>query len=95
MEHRYDRSLAGALVTAAIRLFTSEAKLGAATGYSQNAIWHAKRTGRVSAEMAVAIDKATGGQIPKAAMRPDLFGQPLEIVAQPAFVPPSSEAAAL
>lgn len=91
MEHRYDRALAGALVTAAIRLFASEAKLGAATGYSQNAIWHAKRTGRISAEMAVAIDRVTGGQIPKAAMRPDLFGQPLDVAARPAVRAPAGE----
>lgn len=48
----------------------SEAKLGELTGYSQVAINKAKRR-RVSAEMAVAIEKAIG--IPRAEFRPDLF----------------------
>jgi len=63
-----------ALIEAAIVIAGSEAKLGKATGYSQNAIWHAKRQGRVSAEMALKIDRATGGAISKHRLRPDLYG---------------------
>ena len=52
----------------------SEAKLAGKIGYSQHAVWHAKRRGRVSAEMAVAIDKFTEGEVSKEMLRPDLFG---------------------
>lgn len=58
----------------AIRILGSESKLGEATGYSQAAINKAKTRGRVSAEMAVAIEKATAGQVPRYRLRPDLFG---------------------
>ena len=61
------------LIQRAIEIFGSEAKLGKATGYSQNAIWQAKRRGTVSSEMAVAIDRATDGLISKSKLRPDLF----------------------
>lgn len=60
-------------ITRAIEFAGSEAKLGAATGYSQHAIWQAKRRGRVSAEMAVAIERATQGAVSRAELRPDLF----------------------
>lgn len=62
-----------AAIRRAINLAGSEKKLGDAAGYSQNAIWAAKRKGQVSAEMAVAIEKATGGQVTKTELRPDLF----------------------
>ena len=57
----------------AIALAGSEAKLGALAGVSQNAIWQAKRKGRVSAELAVAIELGLRGQITRAELRPDLF----------------------
>jgi DNA-binding transcriptional regulator YdaS (Cro superfamily) len=58
---------------AAITIAGSEAKLGALAGYSQNAIWYAKRNGRVSAELALSIDKVTKGVISKSQLRPDLY----------------------
>lgn len=61
------------LIQAAIDQLGSEAKLGAATGFSQHAIWSAKKKGRVSAEMAAAIDRATDGKVAKHDLRPDLF----------------------
>ena len=61
------------LLEAAITIAGSEAKLGALAGYSQNAIWYAKRNGRVSAELASAIDRATKGAISKSQLRPDVF----------------------
>lgn len=61
------------LIQSAIDLLGSEAKLGKATGYSQHAIWHAKKKGRVSAEMAAAIHQATDGRVAKHDLRPDLF----------------------
>lgn len=62
------------LIVRAISIAGSEAKLGKACGVSQNAIWQAKRAGRVSAELAVAIDRATSGVITRADLRPDIFG---------------------
>jgi DNA-binding transcriptional regulator YdaS (Cro superfamily) len=50
----------------------TEAKLAARIGYSQVAVNKAKRRGEVTAEMAVAIDKAGLGS--KHVLRPDLFG---------------------
>lgn len=61
------------LMAKAISLAGSEAKLARAMGYSQNAVWSAKRRGRVSAEMATAVDRATRGAVPREALRPDLF----------------------
>jgi len=57
----------------AIAIFGSEAKLGEAIGYTQHAVWRAKRSGRPSAEMAVAIDLATNGIVSRYALRPDVF----------------------
>jgi DNA-binding transcriptional regulator YdaS (Cro superfamily) len=57
----------------AIALAGSEAKLGALAGVSQNAIWQAKVKGRVSAELAVAIERGLRGRVTRAELRPDLF----------------------
>lgn len=51
----------------------SETKLAAAAGVSQNAIWAAKKAGRVSAQMAVRIEAATGGKVTRSQLRPDLW----------------------
>ncbi len=51
----------------------SEAKLASAAGCSQNAIWSAKRVGRVSPEMAIRIETATKGVVGREALRPDLW----------------------
>ena len=51
----------------------SEAKLGAAIGFSQVAVNKARHRGRVSPAMAVAIDAFSNGSIPKSMMRPDLW----------------------
>lgn len=61
------------LLQKAIEMAGSEAKLGALTGYSQNAIWQAKRRGRVTPEMALALDRATNGVVSKEKLRPDLW----------------------
>lgn len=60
-------------IVRAIALAGSEAKLGRAAGVSQNAIWQAKKRAHVSAELAVAIEKATSGQVSRRELRPDLF----------------------
>lgn len=60
-------------IEAAIRHFGSETKLGEATGYTQHAIWRAKKRGSVTAEMALKIDQATKGDISASMLRPDLW----------------------
>lgn len=61
------------LLDAAIAIAGSQPKLAAACGVTQQAIWKAKKAGRVSGELAVAIEKATKGAIPRSRLRPDLW----------------------
>ena len=64
------------LLRAAVKAAGSQAKLAQAIGLSQQGVSYLiNRTDRVSVEIAVAIDKATNGQISKAALRPDIFGE--------------------
>ena len=63
-------------ISRAIELAGSEAKLGELIGFSQVAINKAKQRGKVSAEMAAAIDDALGGQVTKFSLRPDLWPLP-------------------
>lgn len=70
-----------AAVAEAARFVGSETKLADAAGVSQTTIWKAKRTGRVSGDLAVAIDDATEGRFPKYRFRPDLFDAPAQGVA--------------
>lgn len=69
-------------VISAIDLFGSEAKLAAAAGVTQVAIHKAKHRAAkghpVSAELAVSIERATDGKIPRHVMRPDLWPEPTE-----------------
>ena len=65
-----------ALVSQAVQLLGSQQKLASAVGRSQNAVFHAKSTGRVTAEMALAIDRATGGAVSRHQLRPDVYGVP-------------------
>ena len=58
----------------AVAIAGSESKLSRATGYSQPAINKARRRGRVSAEMAIAIEHALKGAVSRQELRPDLFG---------------------
>jgi len=61
------------LVEQAIAQFGSEAKLATAAGVTQVAINKAKNAKRVSAEMAVALEKATEGKFHRSQFRPDLW----------------------
>lgn len=63
----------------AIGFAGSEAALAEATGYSQNAIWAAKQRGLVTAEMALAIDRALHGAVSASDLRPDLWPTPLHV----------------
>jgi DNA-binding transcriptional regulator YdaS (Cro superfamily) len=63
-----------ALIRAAAAEFGgSEAKLAGACGVTQNAVWAARRAGRVSAELALKIETATGGKVSRTSLRPDLW----------------------
>lgn len=73
-----------ALIEKAISLVGSEAKLGkAAGGFSQNAIWQAKRRGRVSPELALGIHNAVSGKVSASELRPDLWTNPEDVPAAP------------
>lgn len=60
------------LIQQAIDLLGSQEKLGAACGVKQSSIWQAKDTGRCSAELAMAIERATDGKVTARDLRPDL-----------------------
>jgi DNA-binding transcriptional regulator YdaS (Cro superfamily) len=64
-------------IEAAVQLKGSQLKLAEAAGCSQQHISYLlRRAAQISAEMAAAIDEATGGRIPRARLRPDLFDAP-------------------
>lgn len=68
----------------AVKLHGSEAKLGkAAGGFSQNAIWQAKRRNRISPELAIGIHRATNGEVPASETRPDLWSRPEDVPLAP------------
>lgn len=60
-----------AAFTRAVDAAGSENRLAGLTGYSHHAIWHARKIGRCTAEMAIRIERATG--VSAAELRPDLF----------------------
>jgi DNA-binding transcriptional regulator YdaS (Cro superfamily) len=57
----------------AIEFFGSQAKLAKAIGIQQPSIAGALLRGQVSEAVAIAIDRASGGKVPKHRLRPDLF----------------------
>jgi DNA-binding transcriptional regulator YdaS (Cro superfamily) len=63
------------LIELACSIKGSQTKLGEACGYSQNAIWQAIQSGSVTAEMALAIHRATKGAVSAARLRPDLWAE--------------------
>ena len=59
----------------AVLLKGSQVKLAEAAGCSQQHISYLLHQAvSISAEMAAAIDHATSGEVPRAKLRPDLFG---------------------
>lgn len=62
-----------ALIEKAIRLFGTEAKTAKAAGVTQPVVNEAKKTGRVGPKLALGLHRATGGEINKATLRPDLW----------------------
>jgi DNA-binding transcriptional regulator YdaS (Cro superfamily) len=57
----------------AIELAGGQNKLAKAINYSQNAVWKAKDSGRISPEMAIAIEAATGGRVSREQLAPQFF----------------------
>lgn len=58
----------------AVELKGSQAKLAADANCSQQQIGYLLHEAKnISAEMAIAIDRATEGAVPKTALRPDIF----------------------
>lgn len=61
-----------ALIETAITHCGSQSKLAERCGVKQASIWQAKDAGRVSAELALMIERATEGTVTARALRPDL-----------------------
>jgi len=59
-------------IETAIALLGTQAKLADACGVTQASIWQAKEAGRVSAELALLIERATAGEVTARQLRPDL-----------------------
>lgn len=57
----------------AIEHFGSQAALAERIGLSQQGVSYLLKAGQVSAEVAVAIDRATGGLVSREQLRPDIF----------------------
>lgn len=63
------------LIKSAINALGSQEKLAEAIGLSQQGVSYLlHHAPRVTAEVAVAIERATKGKIRKADLRPDIFG---------------------
>lgn len=60
------------LIQQAVNIVGSQAKLGAACGVTQASIWQAMNAERCSAELAMAIERATAGVVKARDLRPDL-----------------------
>jgi DNA-binding transcriptional regulator YdaS (Cro superfamily) len=68
----------------AIKLAGGQSKLARAIGYTQNSIWKAKNSGRISAELAIAIEAAMGGRVTKEQLAPEKFKKlPRQIAVMP------------
>lgn len=76
----------GEHIQRAVDHFGSQALLAERIGLSQQGVSYLLHANRISAEIAIAIDRATGGAVSKEQLRPDLFtissgqsgAQPLE-----------------
>lgn len=72
-------------IDAMIRDAGTQAKLAKRAGCSQNAIYKALRDGRVSAELALKLDRAfDGGKFSASDLRPDLWPTREHVPSRPA-----------
>lgn len=79
----------------AVRTAGSQSALARLVGVRQNSIWAALQKGRVSAELAIRIERALGGAVRAQDLRPDLFGggvTPADAPRGATAVPPSRTA---
>jgi DNA-binding transcriptional regulator YdaS (Cro superfamily) len=58
----------------AVRIHGSQARLADAVGCSQQQISYLLTAKKITAEMALKLDAATGGEVSKHVLRPDIFG---------------------
>jgi DNA-binding transcriptional regulator YdaS (Cro superfamily) len=65
-----------AAVRRAVAIIGSEVRLAAACGVTQPAISKAKLQGRISVNLALAMHRATGGQVSASELRPDMWRGP-------------------
>lgn len=79
------------LIEKAISILGSQAKLADACGVKQPSIWQAKDTERCSAELAMAIEQATGGAVTAIELRPDLPWPAIDEANRPATSEPNAE----
>jgi DNA-binding transcriptional regulator YdaS (Cro superfamily) len=79
-------------VARAIALKGSQQKLAVLCDVSQAEISRVKRRGRLSAQLAIAIHRATGGDVPGSLLRPDLWrrAQDVPVEVATALVEPQS-----
>lgn len=63
------------LIEEAIGVVGTQARLAQAAASSQQTISRILHNGPITAEVAVRIDRATGGRVSKERLRPDLFGE--------------------
>ena len=75
----FDPGSVCAAVARAITLKRTKENLALACGATQGAISRAKRAGRLSPGLAIAIHHATGGAVPGSVLRPDLWRRPEDV----------------
>lgn len=64
-------------VEAAVQKLGSQSKLAEAMGCSQQQISYLLKEAKgMTAEMAIAVERATDGEVSRETLRPDIFGQP-------------------
>lgn len=67
------------ILAEAVEMFGSSKKLAKACKVGTSAITNAKRKGQISPELAIALDRATHGEISAAELRPDLWLDPAHV----------------
>jgi DNA-binding transcriptional regulator YdaS (Cro superfamily) len=61
----------------AVEIFGSQAKLGAAIGFTQTSVHLAVKSGKPSVHMAINIERVTKGAVTANQLRPDVFDEPV------------------
>ena len=70
----------------AVAMFGSEKKLATAVGIAQQVLNRAVKRGRVSPELAKAIQRATGGAVTANELRPDLWRRAEDVPVESALI---------